>query len=331
MAASLLGLALSLAGGQVFAEPGLSPEAVQVASAQPFAADDNSLHFSKEPSTSFGSDKAAKEANTPANPFSNVIRLFKDPAPTSSAPASSFSSGPLLMSKDADRPSSFGTDTIRLTKEPLQLTPPTPARITVAPAGKTPYNAPIMNSSDIQRVALQADKMAGQPGGTEEQEYFIQLEPPSPQRLFRLDGEPSLQERMRQEALQRPSPDRIEFPTYKPLTTDKFAGRQWPGQTMTIEPAYVCYGKLLFENINVDRYGWDLGIVGPFESALHFYKDVVLLPYHCGMDCFRKYECDAGYCLPGDPVPYMCYPPHYSLTGAACEIAAGVAIAFIFP
>jgi hypothetical protein len=100
---------------------------------------------------------------------------------------------------------------------------------------------------------------------------------------------------------------------------------------MTIEPAYVCYGKLLFENLNVDRYGWDLGIVGPFESALHFYKDVVLLPYHCGMDCFRKYECDAGYCLPGDPVPYMCYPPHYSLTGAACEIAAGVAIAFIFP
>jgi hypothetical protein len=56
-----------------------------------------------------------------------------------------------------------------------------------------------------------------------------------------------------------------------------------------------------------------------------------LLPYHCGTDICRKFECDAGYCLPGDPVPYMCYPPHYSVTGAALEIAAGVGIAFIFP
>jgi hypothetical protein len=330
MAASLLGLLLSLAGGQAFAEPGTAPELTQVASAQPFASDDDALHFSKEPSSNFGSDSLhfSKEPSAPANPVSNVLRFFKDPPPAAPAPApGSFGSGTMLMSKDASQPSSFGA--IRISKEPVL--PPAPPRITVAPAGRTPYNAPIMNSSDIQRVALQQPNVPPQPGSPEEQEYFIQLEPPSPQRLFRLDSETALQERMRQEALQRPSPDRIEFPNYKPLTTDKFVGRQWPGQTMTIEPAYTCYQKLLFENLNVDRYGWDLGIVGPFESAFHFYKDVVLLPYHCGMDCFRKYECDAGYCLPGDPVPYMCYPPHYSLTGAACEIAAGVAIAFIFP
>src|SRR5262249_26755999 len=43
-------------------------------------------------------------------------------------------------------------------------------------------------------------------------EYQIQLEPPGPQRLFQLESEKSLHERMRQEARERPIPERIEFP-----------------------------------------------------------------------------------------------------------------------
>ena len=45
----------------------------------------------------------------------------------------------------------------------------------------------------------------------------------------------------------------------------------------------------------------------------------------------RWYECSAGYCLPGDPVPYLCYPPQLSLTGSLAEIATGVALFAMFP
>src|SRR5262245_29668743 len=151
MAASLLGLALSLGGGHVHAEPGTTAPTTQVAAAQPFASPSDTLSFSKEPSSSFGSDNLhfSKDAGVPATPLNNVLRFFKDSKPAP-APASSFGSDPMIMSKDADRPSSFGSDMIHLTKEPVVLLArPMPPRVTAAPAGRTPYNAPVLNSNEI--------------------------------------------------------------------------------------------------------------------------------------------------------------------------------------
>ena len=100
---------------------------------------------------------------------------------------------------------------------------------------------------------------------------------------------------------------------------------------MQVEPNYVCYGRLLFEAKNFDRYGWDLGLVTPVVSAGMFYFDVATLPYHLFTDPCRHCECSAGYCLPGDPVPYLIYPPHWSLTGAMFEAGTIVALYAIFP
>lgn len=162
-------------------------------------------------------------------------------------------------------------------------------------------------------------------------EYQIQLTPPGSQRLFRLESEKALQERMRQEALQRPQPERIEFPKYDPLSRQPFAGRAWPQQFEVVEPAYVCYGRLYFEDLNSERYGWDLGFVQPFVSAGKFYLDVAMLPYHMGTDWRRHHECSSGYCLPGDPVPYRLYPPGLSATGAAAQVGTVLALVAIFP
>jgi hypothetical protein len=123
----------------------------------------------------------------------------------------------------------------------------------------------------------------------------------------------------------------LEFPAYKPLTEEKFPGRKWPTQVMMAEPCYVCYRRLHFEELNCERYGWDLGFIGPFYSAAHFFKDVALLPYHLATDPLRHHECSAGYCLPGDPVPLLCYPPHWSLTGAVAQAAAVVGFFTLFP
>jgi hypothetical protein len=159
----------------------------------------------------------------------------------------------------------------------------------------------------------------------------IQLAPPGPQRVFRLDSEAQMNERMRQEALEREPPEHITFPDEPILSREPYRGRNWPEQKLLVEPNYVCYGRLFFEEKNAERYGWDLGPIAPEVSALYFFKDLALLPYHIGTDPCRKYESNTGYCLPGDPVPYMIYPLDLSVTGALNEAAAVVTLLAVFP
>ena len=47
-----------------------------------------------------------------------------------------------------------------------------------------------------------------------------------------------------------------------------------------IEPAYVVYRRLYFEEKNAERYGWELGMFQPAVSTLYFFKDVALLPHN---------------------------------------------------
>jgi hypothetical protein len=161
----------------------------------------------------------------------------------------------------------------------------------------------------------------------------IQLTLPGPHRLFRLDSEAAVLERIRQEARETRVPTLIEFP--QPLRSETrvqpLAPRRWPLLTERAEPCYVYHGRLLFEQINSERYGWSMGVLQPPISVLHFYGDVVTLPYHLAKQpCFAG-DTSAGKCLPGDPVPLYLYPPECSLSGLAAEAAAITLMAFVFP
>jgi hypothetical protein len=191
--------------------------------------------------------------------------------------------------------------------------------------------AEAINAQALADAQSSMQQLINQAGSDELNEYSIQLEPPGSERLFRLESERSLQERMRQEARQRPTLQRITFPDEPVLSREAYAARTFPPATEVVEPNYVCYERLYFEEKNSERYGWDLGFVGPFVSAAEFYWDVVTLPYHLGTEPCRKYECSAGYCLPGDPVPYLLYPPELSLTGWVLEGGTAVALFAIFP
>jgi hypothetical protein len=172
-------------------------------------------------------------------------------------------------------------------------------------------------------------------GGLETDErtpgYQIQLEPPGPQRLFKLDSEAALHERWQQEENDQQLRGPIQFPEEPVLSKNPYRARVFPPNAETVEPNYVCYRRLFFEDLNSERYGWDLGFVQPFVSAGKFFCDVATLPYHAGTEPCRKYECSAGYCLPGDPVPYLIYPPELSVTGAVLEAGTIVALYGIFP
>jgi hypothetical protein len=184
----------------------------------------------------------------------------------------------------------------------------------------------------LQAPKPDAGPKAAAAGGDESLQYQIPLEPPGPQELFgKLDTEAELYERIRQQARNLNPDNRIIFPDEPVLSREKYKGRSFPPTVETAEPYYVCYGRLLFEDINAERYGWDLGAVGPAVSAGKFLVNLATVPYHLCVRPCQQYECSAGYCLPGDPVPYLLYPPEISITGLTAEGATLAALCALFP
>jgi hypothetical protein len=208
--------------------------------------------------------------------------------------------------------------------------PPPPASVPAAPAITRPLQP--------DRPASPGDATTPPTAGTSEfgtlSDYGIEITPPTQQRLFRIESEAQLKQRIKAETLQRPrrpdeSPEVAVFPTYKPLTDDPFEPRQFGGLVKQIEPHYVNFWRLYAQQVNFERYGWSLGPVTPFVSASLAFKDFALLPYNFATRPCQRVETSAGYCYPGDPVPFLIYPPELSASGAGWEaviIAAGFAL-----
>jgi hypothetical protein len=212
-----------------------------------------------------------------------------------------------------------------------------PAALGSAPAPMPKEASEATPASAVEAGAQQPPPGSAPPpdqprGTTEEQaEYQIQLTPPGPERLFRLESEVAFQERMRQEARQRPTLERITFPDEPVLSTEPYVARSFPPAQEYVEPLFVCYNRLYFEDPNTERYGWDMGFIQPVVSTGEFLWDLVALPYHLGTEPCRKFECSAGYCLPGDPVPFLLYPPEFSAIGLTLEAGTIGALFAIFP
>jgi hypothetical protein len=113
-----------------------------------------------------------------------------------------------------------------------------------------------------------------------------------------------LRERIRQDAMQagrQPPP----FPTEPTPTSDEAPPPPVPPAVAFVEPAYVCHGRLMFEQINSERDGWDMGGIQAIALAGDFYLKVLTSPGRRLIDFCRCYDTDAGLCLPGDPVPFV--------------------------
>jgi len=184
-------------------------------------------------------------------------------------------------------------------------------------------------TKDFQKAAF--FQGAGSGPQDQDQGYELEVDPPGPTKIFQhLDSEAQLQERLRQKGLDRKRQIE-EFPDEPVISKDVYAGRAWPVSQRQVEPNYVTYDRLFFEDKNTERYGWELGLLQPAVSALTFYKDLALMPYHYFSDPCRVHETSAGYCLPGDPVPYLLYPPGTSASGAVGEAAFILGLIACFP
>jgi hypothetical protein len=158
---------------------------------------------------------------------------------------------------------------------------------------------------------------------------------PDPQRVFRLESESKLLERMARDGKVGLNPLNLKYditlPDYPATRKAQASTRQWEPLRETVEPPFVCYRRLYFQQLNFERYGYDLGVLSPFLSTGAFCFDVLALPYHLGMDPFCRFECNTGYCLPGDHVPLLLYPPQWSASGVLGEAAAIGLLVVAFP
>jgi hypothetical protein len=145
--------------------------------------------------------------------------------------------------------------------------------------------------------------------------------------VFRLDDNAVLEARIKAYV------GRIDMPIPRlpELTKETYVVRSYPPAKVEIEPGYVVHRRLLFEEKNAERYGWELGAAQPFVSAAYFYRDCLFLPYKVASNIHECYETSAGKCLPGSPVPYYIYPPDFSVTGTVAELGVVTGLAFIFP
>jgi hypothetical protein len=169
------------------------------------------------------------------------------------------------------------------------------------------------------------NKLADDEGG-----LTIRTESPGLDRLTRRWSEDQFFESLRQDARRRPGMQRVYFPEEEPVSTEVYAGRHSPYMVRYVEPHYVTHGRLLFEQKNFERYGWDIGPLSPAVEFAMYYYDLALLPYHVGS---HACACDtsAGKCLPGDATPLVIYREQFSITGLVFEGAAVFGGWFLFP
>lgn len=153
--------------------------------------------------------------------------------------------------------------------------------------------------------------------------------------VFRLEGDADLSKRIARELQKTVKSPEILFPKLPeispPGATYVAKTSSYPPIQKLIEPDYVVYRRLYFEEVNSERYGWDAGFVQPVFSTMHFYKDMIFWPFRVGSNMCERYDTSAGKCLPGSPVPYYLYPPEIDLWGGLLGAGFVTGVAVIVP
>jgi hypothetical protein len=273
----------------------------------------------------------AQENDIPLPP--PTVPSSEVPLPPPVPPAGEPQTAPVLPpASEPATPPGAGARTVQFQRDLLPPAPP--AFVPAAPQERTLH----FSRGTLRPEATAPRQLPGTPAGPvgkgergfaeEYPEFSIQLEVPGIQRLFRLESEAALQERMRQEFKNKG--ERITFPDEPILSKEPYTPRQWVTRIRQVEPNYLMYGRLHFEQPNSERFGWEVPLFQPAIATAQFFFDVAMLPYHIGTRPLQCYDSNAGYCLPGDPVPLLLYPPEWSATGLTLEAGTLVGLFLIF-
>jgi hypothetical protein len=214
----------------------------------------------------------------------------------------------------------------------------------IVPTYSPPSSGVTPTNQLVPVAAAQGKVIPQQRGGTESgTARFIRTELPGPQRLFTRESQEQFYDRMRQEAKEVGDPPAL-FPEEIPLSKKKITVQSYPRidptsptearvglLTMEVEPSYVCHRRLLFEQPNFERIGYDFGILQPGLHMTTFYYDLAMSPYHFWSNLSNRGECNIGKCLPGDPAPFTVPIERFSVTGVIGEMGFIIGGLYLLP
>lgn len=111
------------------------------------------------------------------------------------------------------------------------------------------------------------------------------------------------------------------------------AGYSRPGWMMQYcwEAPALCHRPLLFEEVNLERHGYETPWLQPVISGAHFFVRVPVLPYLMVSQDYLGCTYTLGHYRPGSCAPYLWYYPQFSAAGLTLEGAVVTGLILAIP
>ena len=123
-----------------------------------------------------------------------------------------------------------------------------------------------------------------------------------------------------------------ELPSEFSAATNNYVPRNWTMTTFTWTASALCHKPLYFEDVQLERYGHS---AGPMKQAalsgVHFFGNILFLPYHMGLNPPNECQYALGYYRPGSCAPWLVPAVPLSARGARWQLAALVGGLLIIP
>jgi hypothetical protein len=97
------------------------------------------------------------------------------------------------------------------------------------------------------------------------------------------------------------------------------------------EAPALAHRPLYFEEVNLERHGFSIGIFQPALSAAHFFGRVPALPYLMHAENDKQSRYTLGHYRPGSPAPYELYVPPFSVRGSMAQTIAVIGLMYAIP
>jgi hypothetical protein len=121
-------------------------------------------------------------------------------------------------------------------------------------------------------------------------------------------------------------------PVTTPLVGDLRLLGGWGGSVFEWSATSRCHGPLYFEEINLERYGYQCHpLVQPFVSGAHFFLTVPTLPYQMTVHPPRECIYTLGHYRPGSRAPWQRQRLPWDARAAVVEAGVAVGLVFLIP
>ena len=108
--------------------------------------------------------------------------------------------------------------------------------------------------------------------------------------------------------------------------------RNFVPATMNWRASGLCHKPLYFEDVQLERYGHEVGpVMQPILSTARFFGDVVTMPYKMGIHPMNECQYSLGYYRPGSCAPWTLGPVPISLRGGLFQAAAVTGVVGAIP